>query len=712
MSHHGHSGGGHSGGGHGRGKRQEAVRGRQEAVRGPRRKSGLRTRIRALRDWSVSSRLIAVIVVAVMMGLVFGGLRVEGAVSGEEQFGRVSRLAALGEQLVVLTHDLENERDKTASDRSGNPSVMQSLYAVTNSEAARVQRMASGIGSDFPANIVSEAKSVASDSAPGSLHAMRAQALGDAGGEATGIIQAYANTLTDLIQLNDQVAQGVSDSALADDVRTLNALTNAQEQASEQRLLLYNAFLQKSFNADVQSSFGAAVSEEDLEETAFQDTATGPQNTAFQAALNTSAASEALLIANFMRSDTNPIQDVPQIGLTEQTAPAVWYQKMSAKIDGMQGVGMQIAKSIAARAHVLQDGAKRSAWITAIGTLVVLLIVVAAAILVARSMVRPLERLRAAALDVAMTELPDRVRRIGETSAPEEEDDQIAPIDVTSGDEIGQVARAFDQVHRQAVRLASDEAMMRANFNGMFVNLSRRSQVLLERLARLIDSLEQAEEDPARLSNLFSMDHLVTRMRRNSENLLVLAGHEGARKRSESAPLADVVRAATSEIEQYTRVTLERVPAVFVEGQAVSDVAHLLAELIENATAFSPRETQVHVSADELSRGGVLVEISDSGIGISESRLTELNWRLDNPPVIDASVTRHMGLFAVGRLAQRHGVRVRLQRGSQQGLTALVWLPDAVLERKSGSGPQWEYPARPAAPGQAPAGQTAAARAA
>ena len=186
-----------------------------------------------------------------------------------------------------------------------------------------------------------------------------------------------------------------------------------------------------------------------------------------------------------------------------------------------------------------------------------------------------------------------------------------------------------------------------------------------------------------RWSNLFSMDHLVTRMRRNSENLLLLAGHESARKWSEPVPLADVARAATSEIEQYSRVTLNIQPGVAVVGPAVSDVVHLLAELVENATMFSPKDTQVLVSAQELSSGGVLIEVNDKGIGVSESRLAEMNWRLDNPPVIDVSVSRHMGLFAVARLAERHRIRIRLRPATPQGMTALVWLPDSVIERTS-----------------------------
>jgi hypothetical protein len=173
---------------------------------------------------------------------------------------------------------------------------------------------------------------------------------------------------------------------------------------------------------------------------------------------------------------------------------------------------------------------------------------------------------------------------------------------------------------------------------------------------------------------------MVTRMRRNSENLLLLAGHEGARKWSDPVSVADVGRAATSEIEHYSRVVLNIQPGVAVIGSAVSDIVHLLAELIENATLYSPTDTTVRVSGHELPSGGVLIEITDMGIGIPEERLAEMNWRLQSTPAIDVSVSRHMGLFAVARLAERHGVQVRLRPANPQGLSVLVWLPDTVIE--------------------------------
>ena len=162
------------------------------------------------------------------------------------------------------------------------------------------------------------------------------------------------------------------------------------------------------------------------------------------------------------------------------------------------------------------------------------------------------------------------------------------------------------------------------------------------------------EQDADQLSNLFQLDHLATRMRRNSENLLVLAGHEVTRRWSQPVPLVDVLRAAISEIEQYERVVLNVQPGIVVVGQAVNDVVHLVAEIVENATTFSPEDTQVYVSGQPLSSGGVLLDITDNGVGISDQEMSHANWRLDNPPVIDVSVSRHMGLFAVARLAERH----------------------------------------------------------
>ena len=637
---------------------------------------------RALRNWPVNTRLIAVIVLALLMGLVFGGLRVASAADSASQFGGVSQLAVLGQQVTGLVQALEDERDKTTGLLPiTSVADLNGVYAATNAAAARVQSLAAGIGGSFPANIQSRVATVLSDITQ--LHALRISA--QASESALAVIVDYSPAITDMIALNDQIAQGTSDSTLVNDVQTLDSLSLAKDQAAQQRGILYNAFNQQLFADGELQALLTAQSEELTDLTAFNTTATPAEQGSYNNFVNNvygTAVNEAQNIELYVVGTGVPNIDAGALNISPAKAPGAWYSAQSAKVDAMQQTELDVARNIVARAQSLQGSAESSALVTAIVTAIILLLVLLATVAVARSLVGPLRRLREGALNVATVELPERVRLLGETQDPSISL-AVAPIDVLSTDEIGQVARAFDQVHSEAVRLASNEAGLRNSLNAMFVNLSRRSQSLIERLVRMIDSLEQNEGDPERLSNLFAMDHLVTRMRRNSENLLLLAGHDSVRKWSDPVPLADVARAAVSEIEHYSRVTLKVQPGIAVTGPAVSDVVHLLAEVIENATIFSAKDTPVHVATHEPTSGGVLIEVSDSGVGIPEARLGEINWRLDNPPVIDVSVSRHMGLFAVAHLADRHGVRVRLQPRSPQGLTALVWLPDTVTEREA-----------------------------
>ena len=263
-------------------------------------------------------------------------------------------------------------------------------------------------------------------------------------------------------------------------------------------------------------------------------------------------------------------------------------------------------------------------------------------------------------------------------------------IATSSSDEIGEVARAFDQIQGEVLRLAANEAGLRGKLNEMFVDLSCRSQSLVERQIRLIDELEQGEQDTERLANLFKMDHIATRMRRYSQNLLVLAGHELPGRWNEPVTLVNVIRAAVSEIEEYERVSVRTQPDIAVSGPAVNDVVHLIAELAENAASLSAADTPVDISGRPLASGGVLVEVTDQGVGMNPDVMAQANWRLDNPSATDITAYRKMGLFVVGRLAARHGIKVRLQPTDSGGLTALVWLPDAIVVRPATA------PARPA----------------
>jgi len=263
------------------------------------------------------------------------------------------------------------------------------------------------------------------------------------------------------------------------------------------------------------------------------------------------------------------------------------------------------------------------------------------------------------------------------------------PIAVLSTDEIGQVARAVDLVHREAVRLAGEEARLRGSVSAVFASFFRRSHSLLERLLRLIDSLELNEDDPGRLASLFQMDHLATRMRRNSDSALVLAGHETPSRWTEPVTLVDVLRAAVSEIEQYDRVSLNVQQGVSVSGSAAADIVHLVAELLENATTFSPETTRVIVLGHTVRGGDSLINITDGGMGLPEEQLRQLNWRLAHPSLADGAVARQMGLFAVAHLAARHGIKVALGLRPGGGTTAEVHLPAALISRdaRPGGGP-------------------------
>jgi signal transduction histidine kinase len=624
-----------------------------------------------LRNWPVSWRLFAVIMLTLAMGLVFGGLRVAAAADSAAQFSRVSQLASLGQQITSLTQALENERDKTCGNVPvSNPEALQRWYDATDATATKVRALAAGVGGSFAADIQAKVANVRS--AITNLGELRDAAQSST--SALAVIADYAVPINDMMALNGQIAQGVDDPDLTNDVQTLNSLSLEKDQVSQQRAILFNAFTKGSFANAEQEALVTVVAGQGADATAFDATATPAEQSSFNRVVAGPLVKQAVTIEQYV-VDTGSLDiDNGALNISAKEAPGQWYSAMSDTIDKMQTVELGVARNVVARA------AEQSALFTGILTAATLILVLIATFAVARSLVLPLRTLREGALDIATVQLPERVRQLGETpdSATSLE---VSPIDVLSVDEIGQVARAFDQVHSEAVRLAGNEALLRRSFNAMFVSLSRRSQSLIERLVRMIDSLEQNEEDPGRLSNLFAMDHLVTRMRRNSESLLLLAGHEGTRKWSEPVPLTDVARAAISEIEQYNRVALKIQPGVMVSGHAVSDVVHLLAELIENATMFSASDARVLVSIQELASGGVLIQVSDSGVGISEARLAEMNRRLDDPPPIDESVSRHMGLFAVARLAERHGVRVRLHAGNPEGLTALVWLPDNLAER-------------------------------
>ena len=637
-------------------------------------------------------RVLALVLVPTVAALTFGALRVQAAAATAATASRTARLGVLGGDITKLAESVEDERDLTAgfiaARETGQAKFaavisgeLRHQYAVTSADAATVSSLAGQITTAYPAAAQSDLNSALSSLI--SLPELRNLANSEI--TSLPMIGHYANVVATLLAFDNDIAAGSPSASLAQTVTSIDALAQAEEETSQQRAVLYSGLIEGQFELGALTTLTGAQSSEASGLSSFQKVAVNLPAYVAPTGLSPTLSEEQ------QYNDTVAGPDVVAALATEQDAlvsgqslngvgsPQAWFSEMSFTLNQMRDVLGTDLTSATVQADSLQAGAQNSEKLTGAVVAAFILLVLIITIVMARSMILPLRRLRAEALDVAGRRLPHMVRRLSE-SAGAEESAALEPIGIDSTDEIGEVARAFDQVHSEAARLAGDEAMLRANLNAMFVNLSRRSQTLIERQLGIIETLEQSEQDATRLSSLFRLDHLATRMRRNSENLLVLAGHEAPRKWTRPVALVDVLRAAVSEIEQYERINLDVQSQLVIAGRAASDVVHLVAELVENATTFSRRDTQVFVTAQLIGSGGVLVEVTDEGLGIPEQDLAYANWRLDNPPVIDVAVSRRMGLFVVGRLAARHGIKVRLRRAHSGGLSALIWVPDSVAE--------------------------------
>ncbi len=318
--------------------------------------------------------------------------------------------------------------------------------------------------------------------------------------------------------------------------------------------------------------------------------------------------------------------------------------------------------------------ARTAALINAAVTLAALVAAILLALLVSRLLLDPIRRVREGALAVARERLPEAVARIRAGDDPGE----ITPIDVTTEEEIGQLARAVDDMHRQAVVLASGEAGLRAQVSQMFVTLSRRNTSLINQQLGLIERLEQDEEDPNRLESLFRLDHLAARMRRTADSLLILADAPTATAVTDGLTVADALQAATSGVQDYQRVSIRSSSPMRVDDSAAADVVHLLTELVDNALTYSPPSSTVTVGAATTTQGAV-IEIADAGLGIPTEELDKFNESLGAGGEVTPDTARRMGLFVISRLSQRHGIRTSLRANADGGTTATVRLPVTIL---------------------------------
>ncbi|MFD2766889.1 sensor histidine kinase [Micromonospora eburnea] len=509
--------------------------------------------------------------------------------------------------------------------------------------------------------------------------------------------KSYEGLINNLLAIRDSATQLAGNNDLSDQMRVAAAVARQREYLSQRRVVVHQALLSKRLTPILREQFIASETGQAQALQAFKAVATTTDSEFFD---QTVASSDLRLLKNY----TSQVKDARDGNLSDVTFKTdQWDAAMVANAGAMRTVEEKLDKDVVRQAERLRSDTKVQVWLESGLLLSVLVLAILFAYLVARSMARSLRELRQGALSVAQYGLPQAVARLRDPQvtgqlSPVQVANQIAePLPVRSKDEFGQVTEAFNAVHLEAVRTAAEQAALRASVATMFVNLARRSQILVDRLIGHLDRLERGEEDPDRLAELFQLDHLATRMRRNDENLLVLAGADSTRVQREPAALIDVLRAAQSEVEHYTRIEFGVIDRdIEVAAHAVNDMVHLVAELFDNATAFSPPDSHVMVEARRVGdRASLYVE--DRGIGISPEQLRELNERLATPPQVDVAVSRMMGLVVVARLAARHSVKVELRPGTDRGTVADVTLPTSVLVPRALAGRGQQPPALPAA---------------
>ncbi|MFD7340071.1 nitrate- and nitrite sensing domain-containing protein [Streptomyces violascens] len=661
------------------------------------------------RNWRVATRLNAILLIPVLVGLVMGGFEVNGSIATWRDARNAEKVANIVRAASDYGQALLNERDLTAQpllENKRDSDIVSKAYATSDAARAKFDDAVKGMP-DTPSLKRRLAKV---RDAEKTLDDLRKTAYAK-GVEAKNPVlteEGYTAIPHYLSTFSNELGLGTGN--ITSYGRMVYAVDLAKSAESLQRsiglhLLLRPSDDPKSFQMQVK----AFNSYNYLEFIALGEFDAGGTDTDSQHLKDVMTAKAAKVAQEFpggkLQADNGPrIGAAPAadgsiyngmaaaIGAGESAkqlkaqgiTPESWMAASTSKFDGYSEVEDDLVTRAVTEAGQIADDAKTAAYVNGSIVVVSLLAAFILAGMVARQMSRSMRRLRNAAFDVAEQRLPMLVDQLSRTE-PGRVDTRVEAIPIDSTDEIGEVARAFDQVHREAVRLAAEQALLRGNVNAIFTNLSRRNQSLIEGQLTLITDLENNEADPDQLESLFKLDHLATRMRRNGENLLVLAGEEPGRRWDQPVPLVDVLRAASSEVESYERIELSGVPEAEIHGRAVTDLVHLLAELLENATTFSSPQTKVRVTATRLPDGRVMVEIHDKGIGLTAEDFADINHRLANPPTVDAAVSQRMGLFVVGRLSDRHGIRVQLRpSGEQAGTTSLVMLPDPITHGGGG----------------------------
>ncbi|WP_460359169.1 HAMP domain-containing sensor histidine kinase [Mycobacterium sp. ZZG] len=600
----------------------------------------------ALSNWPVRVKVLALVVVPLVLAGVFGGLRILASATDAADLRRAAERAAMVPAVVDYMGDLEAVMVTATEGGDARPAMtafeagkaeLQHFLEITPVDDS--VRLAVNTLIDYGQDLLDEINADTID--------LRTRVMTYA-----PLLITAQTAVTGLVDTDDARVRSQAD--------TLSRAVGARGQMAMQRMLVNR---------------GAELPEPLLRSAMVTVAGTEPATVTAISTYLGGATSEAAALRSEMVKRMALLSEPATVLVGNPELLASQTITGDIADDVIAQTAADIPATVASEADDARTAAIRDAVVVGATILLALLLVV----LVARSMVRPLRTLRDSALKVAHEDLAREVEHVRSDGR----EFPVQPIPVHTTEEVGQVAHAVDELHQQAVMLAGEQARLQMQVTDMFETLSRRNRSLVDQQLTLIDRLERDEQDPARLESLFRLDHLAARMRRNGSNLMVLAGADVSREQADSVPVTALVNAAASEVQDYVRVAAADLPHIEIDGTVAGDLVHLLAELLDNGLRYSPPTTRVQVSAVLTGSGGLVVEVSDTGLGMTDSDLRVANTRLESGGEVTPYTARHMGLFVVGRLAAAHGLVVRLRSTvagqADSGTTAGVYIPPRLL---------------------------------
>jgi signal transduction histidine kinase len=659
------------------------------------------------RNLKVGTKLLAVALAPLLVLVVLAGLGIRERLDDARQAETVEAQARLAAADNTVVHQLQRERIysawlmASATAGAGQEELaairadLDAQRAETDAALAAAQPLISDTGGGDDAMAASQ---TATEGRLDDLAVVR-QSVDANQVDAAVALDIYAQTIALVLDLNEGISDVTEDPSLSvplQDSVTLARLTEAEGALSG---IVTNVLVRGEATEAEIEQMQALVDDADDQDGNLQQSSDAETKTLVR---NKQARADV--------SDAESLQDqilavAADGGSLDAVTVDQWADASLRRLDAYQEIQDEVVGKVIAETGNQASSAQQAVRLYILGALAATLLAVLLAVIVGRATTGPLRQLTEAADRLSTERLP---RLVEDLKAPGTSDQsvqmELEPIAIRSTDEIGQLAEAFNKMQEVTAEVAEEQSvLLRKGIGDIFVNLARRNQALLDRQIEFIDGLEADEEDPDQLEHLFKLDHLATRMRRNAESLLVLAGAEPPRRRARPVALADVVRVAVGEVEDFTRISLLTLDDVTVGGNVAVDLAHLLSELMENATHFSPPDTRVEVVGHRTRDAGYIISVSDQGIGMSAEQIADANQLLVEPPLVGLALSRSLGFIVIGRLAGRFGISVRLTSSPAGGVTALVGLPPDLVSET----PEPEAAIAGAAAGTSPAPRSA-----